>query len=91
VASRRKMTRIRVRIDRLVLDGLPLERAQGPAVKAAVEAELSRLLAEGGIGRELALGGAVPSVPADSIRLAGGGPAQVGKQIARSVYGGIGR
>jgi hypothetical protein len=85
------MTRIRVMIDRLVLDGLPLERAQGPAVKAAVEAELSRLLAEGGIDRGLALGGAVPSVSADSIKLAGGGPAQVGMQIARSVYGGIGR
>jgi len=82
---------IRLHIDRLVLEGLPVTRSQGPLVQAAVEAELSRLMSEGGLAQELASGGAVPSVPADGINLAGGSPANIGRQIARAVYGGIGR
>lgn len=82
---------IRVHIERLVLEGLPVERSQGPLVQAAVEAELSRLLAQGGLGPQLAAGGAVPSVPAEGIRFEGGSPAQMGRQIARSVYGGMNR
>lgn len=82
---------IRVNIERLVLEGLPFTRAQGPQVQAAVESELSRLLAQGGLGQVLASGGAVPSVRAEGIRLDGGGPGQMGRQIARSVYGGLGR
>ena len=82
---------IKVHIERLVLEGLPVERSQGPQVQAAVEAELSRLMSEGGLAPELASGGAVPSVRAESIRFNGGNPAQMGRQIARSVYGGMGR
>jgi hypothetical protein len=82
---------IKVHIEQLVLEGLPVGRSQGPLVQEAVQAELSRLLVEGGLGPELAAGGAVPSVPAESIRLVGGGPAQMGRQIARSVYGGMNR
>jgi hypothetical protein len=82
---------IKLHIERLVLEGLPLGRSQGPLVQAAVEAELARLLSEGGLAAELAAGGAVPSVPAEGIKLAGGGPGDMGRQIARSVYGGIGR
>jgi hypothetical protein len=82
---------IKLHIERLVLEGLPIMRSQGPLVQAAVQAELSRLLAQGGLGPELASGGAVPSVPVESIRLNAGSPAQIGKQIARSVYGGMGR
>jgi len=82
---------IKLHIERLVLEGLPVGQSQGPLVQAAVEAELSRLLAEGDLAAELAEGGAVPSVPADSIKLAGGSPSEMGRQIARSVYGGIGR
>ena len=48
---------IKLHIERLVLDGLPVTRSQGPLVQAAMEAELARLMAEGGlagagIGRE---------------------------------------
>jgi len=82
---------IKVHIEKLVLDGLPVTRAQGPLVQAAVEAELSRLLSEGGLGSELAAGEAVPSVRAISINSVGKSPAQIGRQIARAVYGGIGR
>ena len=51
---------IHLNIDRLILDGLPIDRAQAPAVQAAVEAELSRLLTERGVSAEFQTGGAVP-------------------------------
>jgi hypothetical protein len=83
---------IELKIERLVLDGLaatPRERAQ---IRAAAEAELSRLLSEGGLARELAAGGAVPTLAAGTVRLADDrNPWQLGEQIARAVYEGIGR
>ena len=82
---------IKVHIERLVLEGLPLERRHGPQVQAAVEAELSRLMSDGGLGPELAGGGAVPSVRADGVKSIGGSPAQIGRQIAKAVYGGMKR
>jgi hypothetical protein len=83
---------IRLHIERLILDGLPVTRAQGWQVKAAMEAELTRMLAKGGLNRELQQGGAAPQVRADAIRPAAeGSPAQLGRQIAQSVYGGIGK
>lgn len=82
---------IHLHIEQLILDGLPIERSQGPLVQAAVEAELSRLLSENGLAAELQTGGAMPSVNANRIQLASGGnPAQMGRQIAQSVYSGIG-
>jgi hypothetical protein len=82
---------INVNIERLILDGISVSHAQRPLLQAAVEAELGRLLAEGGLGTELRSGGAVPSVPATAIQLSpDGNPTQWGQQIAQSVYGGIG-
>ncbi len=82
---------IHLHIERLILDGLPIERSQGPHVQAAVEAELSRLLTENGLAPNLQTGGAMPNVHANAIQLtASSSPAQVGTQIAQSVYGGIG-
>jgi hypothetical protein len=87
---------IHVHIERLILEGLPLGPGAGARMQAAVEAELARLLAvgstaEGGIARAWPEGGAVPAVPAAPIQLnAGARPAEIGVQIARSVYGGIG-
>lgn len=84
--------KINLHIDRLILDGIDLPHAQRPALQAAVEAELGRLLAEGGVGADLAGGGAVPSVRAAGFEMgADGNPDQLGTQIARSVYGGIGK
>jgi len=82
---------IHLHIERLILDGLPIERAQGPHVQAAVEAELARLLTENGLGATSGAGGAVPSVRARAIQLrSGSSPAEMGIQIAQSVYSGIG-
>ena len=44
---------IHLHIERLVLDGLPIDRGQGPHVQAAVEAELTRLLTENGLDATL--------------------------------------
>ena len=40
---------VNLRIDRLVLEGLPVETHQSRPVQAAIEAELARLLAEDGM------------------------------------------
>jgi hypothetical protein len=83
--------KVNLHIDRLVLEGIDLDHAQRPHLRAAVEAELGRLLAEGGVGN-LAAGGAVPSVRAEGFEIgADGGPGRLGAQIAQSVYGGIGK
>ena len=76
----------------MILDGLPLGAGQGALVQATVEAELARLLVQGGIAPSLQSGGAVPSVRADAIQLtAQSTPAQMGQQIAHSVYAGMGK
>ena len=84
--------RITVQIERLVLDGLPVTTADGPRVRTAVETELGRLFAAGGLNRELASGGAVPRVNAPQISL---GPRErpdaIGRAVARSVHARIGR
>jgi hypothetical protein len=83
---------IRMHIENLVLEGLPIERRRAAQVRAAVEAELARLLAEGGISAELQSGGALPSAPARAIAVdSKPDPAGLGRQIAQSVYSGIGR
>ena len=83
---------INVHIERLVLDGLPITRSQGTIVQAAVEAELARLIAAGELKADLLGGGARPYASADAIQLTSDNdPTRLGQQIARSVYGGIGR
>jgi hypothetical protein len=83
---------IHVHIERLILDGLPIGAGQGALVQAAVEAELAGLLVEGGIAPVLQSGGALPSVRAAAMQLtAQSSPAQMGQQIAQSVYAGMGK
>ena len=81
---------IHLHIERLVLEGLPVAPRQGALVQAALEAELARLLREGGLAPAWRADGAAPSASADAVQLAGeSDPAQVGRQIARAVYGGL--
>jgi hypothetical protein len=83
---------INVQIEQLVLDGITVSPAQRPYLQAALEAELGRLLTEGGLAPSLARGPALPSVVAPGIQLSQtGGPGHLGRQIANAVYGGIGR
>ena len=83
---------IRLHIERIVLDGLPVDRTQSGRVRAAVVNELTSLLTTGGLGPECIASGAVPSVRGrDLLVEKGSGASEVGKQIARSVHAGIGR
>jgi len=84
--------KINIHIERLVVDGLPITRAHGAALQQAVEAELTKLVAKGGLSSEMLSGGAMPSVPTSGIQLKRGNDSKsIGRQIARSVYGGIGK
>ena len=83
--------KINVYIERLILDGINMGPGQGAMVKAAVQAELSRLLAEGGVESGLKSGGAFPNMPARPIQVSEEiQPNRLGRQIARTVYGSIG-
>jgi len=83
---------VNLNIERLVLEGFQLRPGEHLLVRAAVEQELSRLLSERGVSPQLLRGGALPRLDAGDVRLSGGEtPRQVGTQIARSLYGGIGR
>jgi hypothetical protein len=82
--------RINVHIERLVLDGLPVTSLEGPRVRAAVEKELARLLADGGLSQEIRGGIAVPSVRGGAMQIGGERePAKLGHSIARAVHEGI--
>ena len=83
---------INLHIERLVLDGLPIDHHQGPLIRAAVEVELGRLLTANGLANSLMAGGAVPSVPAPGIQMSeASNPARLGQQIGHAIYGGIGK
>ncbi|WP_321930944.1 hypothetical protein [Paraburkholderia guartelaensis] len=84
--------KIRLHIERLVVDGLPMAAADGPLLRAAIEAELTRLLVQQAPGDSWRVGTAVPRVRAESIRVAAQArPVEIGRQVARSVHGAMGR
>jgi hypothetical protein len=83
--------RINLHIERLILEGLPVTSLQGPQLQAAIEKELTRLLAVHGLSDELRRGTAVPRVRAGAIQIGKDNqPARLGKSIARAVHEGIG-
>jgi hypothetical protein len=82
---------VRVHIDRLVLDGFALGAGGGAQVGAAVQAELTRLLAEHGVSPHLAGGGAVDALQgAPLARDGASSPGGLGRAIAHSVHGAVG-
>ena len=82
---------IELHIERLILDGVAVEPHGREEVKAAVVAELTRLLKVNGLRAEL-LSSKVPFSPGTGeIQVTRQtAPAQLGNQIARAVHGGIG-
>lgn len=82
---------IRVHIDRLVLDGLPLDRRDAAAVQAAVVAELSRLIESSEFPAGLRTGGAVDRLSGGNIAVeARSRPDGIGSEIAGSIHRSIG-
>lgn len=81
---------INLHIERLILDGLPVDQRQGPTLQAAVERELARLLTESAPTAPFNTGGTLASVKGGSVQVAQGADATgLGKQIAAAVYGGV--
>ena len=83
--------KINLHIERLVLEGLPVESRHADAVREAIEAELMRLLGEKGLSGGLQTGGVFPRLQAQALQLdAVNSPPRIGEQIGRAVYGSIG-
>jgi hypothetical protein len=81
---------INLHIERLVLDGLSLSPDHRHLLQASVTTELTRLLNNGGLDPSLAGGNALARQSTNGIQFTGNNPMQLGQQIAKSVYGGIG-
>jgi len=83
---------VRVRIERLVLDGVAAPPGPPAAIGAYLRAELGRLLARGGVSGELRSGGALAAVRGGSVDLSHAVTAEgLGRQVAHAIYRGIGR
>lgn len=80
---------INLHIERLILDGIDFSPSQRQQLRVAVEAELARLLGDGAVLTDVR-GGAVPSISSHAIEL-NNNPTEFGKQVAGSVFGGIGK
>ena len=79
--------KINLHIERLVLDGLPVESRQRALIQSAIETELARLLAINRLNPELLSGGALSSLRAVDIQLERDGTApHLGKQIAGALH-----
>jgi hypothetical protein len=83
---------INLHIERLILYGVDVPHSQRRLLQASVESELTRLFIKGGVPQHLASGSALPHVPASPIHMVGDSdPVRLGRQIATSVYAGIGK
>lgn len=83
---------INLHIERLILDGLSFEASNKASLQTAIETELARILTENNSAANWQTGGATPSVRAAGIQITTqSSPAQIGRQIAGSIYGSIGK
>jgi len=79
---------LRVRIERLVLDGV--EAGDGAAVARALEAELARRLARGGVPSLLAAAGDHPHLQAPTVQLdPATAPGVLGRRVAAALHAGL--
>ena len=83
--------RIRVQVERLVLEGLPLAAADRERLSSALATELTARLTAGGLDPALLVGGALAGVAAPPVHIDRDETAPaLGSRIARSVYRGLG-
>lgn len=79
---------VELRIERLVLTGLPLPPGGRAALAAALGRELTALIQDGGLSPALLAGSGAAALTA-SLGPASLGPASLGRELARSVYSGL--
>ena len=83
---------IELYIERLILDGVAIRPRERINIKAAVEAELARLLTADGLSAALLSGASVALLPHSLIQITSdANPAGLGQQIASAVHGQIGK
>ena len=83
---------INLHIERLILEGLPLDGSKGVHVQKSVERELTTLLANGELHDALRSGGNLFRMQTSGIHVSKEtSPADLGEQIAGAVYGGLGK
>ncbi len=81
---------ISIHIERLVLDGLPLQPGDGTLLQATVEAEVSRLFSEGGIPGDLQHSGNQARVSAPVLHLNSTSDAKLlGVQLGEGIYSAV--
>jgi hypothetical protein len=84
--------KVDLHIERMILEGLPIERRDRAVVEKVVQSELARLIGEGGLKPAITSGGATPFVKGGNMLLTNSiHPKNIGRQIANAVYGGIGK
>jgi len=82
--------KIHVHIERLVLDGLPIDRHSAPLIEEAIQAELSRLFTDSGASQVLLAGGAITSLRTAPIHFSEKPqPESIGSKVANAVHGGL--
>ena len=82
--------RINLDIGQLTLDGLDLTATDRAVLRTAVGSELARLLSGDGSDHIGQRGRSVALVESDQLDLVpGSGPGDLGRRIARAVYGGL--
>jgi hypothetical protein len=81
--------KINVHIERLILDGLPIERRDGAAVQAAVEAQLTELFTSGELAPALLSNSAIHGLQASIELKETVNPGGLGQQIAQAVHGSL--
>ena len=81
---------VRVQIDRLIVDGPALGRAERDRLGEALSVELGRLITEGGLPPGLVGGLTVPSALGGSLTASAGDPGAYGRALAGAVYAGLG-
>jgi hypothetical protein len=82
---------INVHIERIILDGVPVEPGEHRRLKTIVATELTRQLVSNGLSSELLAGRCLPTVKAGMIQLRSDkNSAQLGQRIATALYDGIG-
>lgn len=78
---------LHLHIERLVIDGLPLEGTEGTLFRSALETELTRLLRDGGISTDGVRGVALDSLPHAQCALADAADARAsGRRVAGTLY-----
>jgi len=83
--------KITLHIGRLVLEGFDLSPIERRELQASLRAELGELIEANGLSAEFQRGIAMPAVKVSAIEAAGANrPRQLGRQIAQSLYSGIG-